>query len=148
MSGFVLVCLQTNKAYHKCHGHLGRITSRASIIFSNPICHSKHNNRKRVSKNAPPTTLPSKRPLLKRPQHQVRNPRKRKRKLKPHIAPVRRAADFLAHGADEPDLRHAHDGAEDAEAEGEDGGHAGGEEVRGVVDGDVVFAFFEDEVFG
>lgn len=57
---------------------------------------------------------------------------------------------MLAHGPDEPHLGHAHDGAEDAEAEGGHGGEAGGEEVRGGVDGGVVAggAALEEEVFG
>lgn len=55
-----------------------------------------------------------------------------------------------ADGPHEPHLRHAHDGAEDAEAKGDDGGDAGREEMRGGVDGDVVAAdaAFEEEVFG
>lgn len=57
---------------------------------------------------------------------------------------------MFANGPDEPNLGHAHDGAEDAEAEGEDGGDAGREEVRDRVDGHVVarHAALEDEVFG
>lgn len=49
----------------------------------------------------------------------------------------------------EPHLRHAHDGTEDAEAEGEDGCDARGQEMRGGVVGDIVAvdAAFEEEVF-
>ena len=96
-----------------------------------------------------PTTiiLPSKLLLLKRPEDDITDPRKRKRQFEPHVPTITRIADFLAHGTDEPDLSHAHHGAEDAEAESQDGGHPGGKQVRGVPDGDVVFALLEDEVF-
>ena len=72
----------------------------------------------------------------------------RKSQLEPHITAILRVPDPLADGPYEPDLRHAHDGAEDAEAESEDGGEAGREQARVVPDGDVVFALLEDEVLG
>lgn len=93
-------------------------------------------------------TSPPKLLLLKIPQPAITDKRKRERELEADIPPVARQADFLADGADEPDLRHAHDGAEDAEAEGEHGGAAGGQELARVVDGDVVLALLEDEVLG
>lgn len=92
------------------------------------------------------TKSPPKHPLLHRPKHHEADGAKRKRQLEPDIPPILRVADRLADGADEPDLRHAHDGAEDAEAEGQDGGDAGREEARVVPDGDVVLAALEDEV--
>lgn len=98
----------------------------------------------------PPTIFPhlsSKRPLLHCSQPQIRNRRERKRQLEPDIPAKHRTSDFLANGPDKPHLRHTHHGAEDAEAEGQDGGRADGEEVRCVPDGDVVLAFFEDEMF-
>ena len=93
--------------------------------------------------HSPPKLL-----LLQRPKHHEAERRKRKRQLEADVAPVRRVADPLAHGPDEPDLRHAHDGAEDAEAKGHDGCQARRQEARVVPDGDVVFAALEDEVLG
>lgn len=55
--------------------------------------------------------------------------------------------NVLADGADEPDLSHAEDGAHDAEAERPDGGNAGWERRRGSVDGDIILAVREDEMF-
>lgn len=57
---------------------------------------------------------------------------------------------MLPNGPNKPHLRHPHDGAKDAEAEGDDGGDAGREEVRGGVVGGVVAgdAAFEEEVLG
>ena len=95
-----------------------------------------------------PPPLPPKPALLQRPKNPKTHRRKRKRQLEPNVAPVLRVPDRLAHRADEPNLRHAHDGAEDAEAKGQDGGDAGREEAGVVPDGDVVFAAFEDEVLG
>ena len=94
--------------------------------------------------------LPPKPLLLHRPQNTIRDEGKRKRQLEPDIASITRRADMFPNGPDEPHLRHAHDGAEDAEAKGRDGGDAGGQEVRGGVDGRVVAAdaAFEEEVFG
>ena len=91
---------------------------------------------------------PPKLPLLQRPQQPKTHRAKRKGQLEANVAPVRRIPDPLAHGPDEPHLRHAHHGAEDAEAKGEHGGDAGREEARVVPDGDVVLALFEDEVLG
>ena len=87
-------------------------------------------------------------PLLQCPKNPKTNRRKRKRQFKPHITSITRIPNFLAYRADKPYLRHTHHGAEDAKAKGEDGGHAWWEEFGVVPDGDVVFAVFEDEVFG
>lgn len=84
--------------------------------------------------------------LLQTSKHRETDRAERERQLEPHVAPVLRVPDPLADGADEPHLRHAHDGAEDAEAEGEHGGEARREQARVVPDGDVVFALLEDEV--
>ena len=87
-------------------------------------------------------------PLFQTPKHAITDRAEGERKLEPHVTAVTRIANLPADGAYEPHLRHAHDGAEDAEAEGEHGGDAGREQARGVPDGDVVFALFEDEVLG
>ena len=50
--------------------------------------------------------------------------------------------------SNEPHLRHAHDGAEHAEAECDDGGNSGWEEIGSVPDGDIVFTLFVDKMFG
>lgn len=92
--------------------------------------------------------LPPKLPLFQSPEHRKTNGTERESQLEAHVAPIARIADPLAYGADEPHLRHAHDGAEDPEAEGEYGGDAGWEQARVVPDGDVVFALLEDEVLG
>ena len=104
--------------------------------------------RQERGSNAIKTSSPPKLLLLKIPQPAITDKRKRERELEPDIPSIPRQTDFLADGPDEPDLRHAHDGAEDAEAEGEHGGAAGGEQLARVVDGDVVLALFEDEVLG
>jgi len=98
----------------------------------------------------PSPSLPPQNPPLHRPQDRITNARKPKRQRKPHIATICRVPNQLANRADIVDLGHAHDGAEDAEAESEDGGEAGGEEARVLVDGEVVagYAAFEEEVLG
>ena len=87
-------------------------------------------------------------PLLQRPKQPKTDRRKRKCKLKPHITPITRIPNLLAYRADKPHLRHTHHCPKHSEAESEDGGHSWWEEFGVVPDGDVVFAFFEDEVFG
>ena len=94
------------------------------------------------------TPSPPKLLLLQSPKEGKTDRAKRKRQLEADVAAVLRVANLAADGADEPDLRHAHDGAKGAEAEGEDGGDAGREEARVVPDGDVVLAALEDEVLG
>ena len=86
--------------------------------------------------------------LLKGPKHREADRAKCKRQFEANIAPVRRIPNLLAYGPDEPHLRHAHDGAEDPEAKGQDGGDAGGKQARVVPDGDVVLAALEEEVLG
>ena len=81
----------------------------------------------------PPELLP-----LQIPERRISDRTERKREGKTDIASVPRGADAGADRADEPDLGHAHDGAEDAEAEGGDGGEARGQLGGGQVDGDVV----------
>lgn len=93
-------------------------------------------------------TSPPEPPLFQTPKDGEAERAERKGQLEAHVAPVSRVPNLPAHGADEPQLRHAHDGAEDAEAESEHGREAGGQEFRVVPDGDVVFALLEDEVLG
>lgn len=95
-----------------------------------------------------PHPLSPKMRLLQRPKPQITNRSKSKSERKPHIATITRVPNMFPDRTDEPDLRHAHDGAEDAEAEGEDGGDARGEQFAVVPDGDVVLAAFEVEVLG
>ncbi len=95
------------------------------------------------AKISPPKLL-----LLKGPKHREADRAKPKRQLEANVAAVCRIPNLLAYGPDEPHLRHAHDGAENPEAKGQDGGDAGGEQARVVPDGDVVLAALEDEVLG
>lgn len=67
------------------------------------------------------------------PQTHVTDSAKRKRQREPHIAAELRQANLLADGANEPHLRHAHDGAEHAEAESDHGRDAGWKEGGGGV---------------
>ena len=86
--------------------------------------------------------------LLETPQQTHRNRTKRKRKLKPNITSIPRRTNPASDRTNEPHLRHTHHCTEDTKAKGQHGGAAGWEEGRGVPDGDVVFALFEDEVLG
>lgn len=95
------------------------------------------------TQNSPPKLL-----LFQSPKDRETDRAERKRQLEAHVAAVARIPDQLADRADEPHLRHAHDRAEDPEAEGEHGCDPGGEQARVVPDGDVVFALLEDEVLG
>lgn len=109
--------------------------------YSLPPPHINNLNPKPKTQSSP------KHPLLQKPQPSISDRAKRKRQRKAHVPPKRRQPDPLPDRADEPDLRHAHDGAEDAEAKGHNGRDAGREEGGGGVDGDVVGAAGEDEVF-
>lgn len=62
--------------------------------------------------------LPPKPPHLQSPKPHITHRRKRKRKRKPNIAPKPWQPNKPSNGPRKPLLRHAHDGAEDAEAEG------------------------------
>ena len=86
--------------------------------------------------------------LLKRSQNTHSNGTKRKCKLESNITSVPGRTNFASYRTNEPHLRHTHHSTEDAKAESQHGGSAGGEKGRGVPDGDVVFALFEDEVLG
>lgn len=97
-----------------------------------------------------PPPSPPKLRLLQRSEPAVTDEGKRKCKRKPDIAAICGGADPLPNRADEPDLRHAHDGAEYAEKEGGNRGDAGGQEVWRGVNGWIVTrdAALENEVFG
>ena len=86
--------------------------------------------------------------LLKRSQDTHSNRTERKCKLESNITSIPGRTNFASYGPNEPWLRHTHYSTEDAKAECQHGGSAGGEKGWGVPDGDVVFAFFEDEVLG
>ena len=143
-------------------GYLGLCSSIHFIYITDtkhakPILHAPPSNtlatqRQKTWQHTPQkggeTTSPPKLLLLKIPQPAITDKRERERELEAHIPAIPRQADFLADGPDEPDLRHAHDGAEDAEAKSQHGGAAGREEFARVVDGDVVLALLEDEVLG
>lgn len=85
-------------------------------------------------------------PLLHRPHPHITNRRKGKRQREADVAAIPRRADLPPNGTLEPELRHTHHGAHDAEAEGDNGGEAGREARRGVEGGDVVAAVREEEV--
>ena len=89
-------------------------------------------------------------PLFQRPQNGITRRTKRKSQRKPNIASVPGRTDQFPNGSDEPCLGHPHDGAEDAETKGADGGDAGWEQARVAVDGDVIAtdAALEEEMFG
>ena len=97
----------------------------------------------------PKQHLPLKIALLQRPHHPIADGAERKRQREADVAAVP-GADEAADGPDEPHLRHAHDGAHDAEAEGHDGGDARWQPGGVAVDGDVVAgeAALEEEVLG
>ena len=86
--------------------------------------------------------------LLQRSQNTHRNSTERKSKLESNITSIPGRTDFAAYRTNEPYLRHTHYSTEDTEAECQHGGSAGGKKGRGIPDGDVVFAFLEDEVLG
>lgn len=93
--------------------------------------------------------LSPKPPLLHRPQPQIRNKGKSKRQREPNITTIRWITDVFPNRPNEPHLRHTHDGAHDAKAEGDDGCDARWEEMRGGIVGNVVAfdALFEEEMF-
>ena len=86
--------------------------------------------------------------LLEIPKPREADRREAERELKPDVASKPGQTDLPADWPDEPHLRHAHDGAHDAEAEGQHRCDARGQQGGGVPDGDVIFAGFEDEVLG
>lgn len=93
-----------------------------------------------------PPSSPPKNSLFYRAEDRIGNRTEGEREREPDIAAVLQT-DALANGANKPDLSHAENGAHDAEAERHDGGDAGRERGRGGIDGDVVLATREDEMF-
>ena len=69
--------------------------------------------------------LPPQNPLLYRAEHEIRDRAEGESELEANIATVSRVADLLANGALEPNLRHAHHRAKDAECKSRDGSDAG-----------------------
>lgn len=76
---------------------------------------------------------PPKHPPLHRSKSRICNRREPKRQREPYIPAGTIGPDEFPHGADEPCLRHAHCGADNADAGGGDGGYAGWEPVGGGV---------------
>lgn len=74
---------------------------------------------------SPPTPpSSSKHPLLHRAENGIGNGAEGKGEREPDVAAVRGRTAALTNGADEPDLRHAEDGAHDTETKRHDGGDA------------------------
>ena len=86
---------------------------------------------------------------LQRPKPNISDRTKRKRQGEPNIASKPRQANVLPYRSYEPHLSHAENGAYDAKTKGADGGDAGGQFGRLVVDLGAIAeeASFEEEVF-